>query len=186
MILAGSEEILTGLWQVSQVCPWRTYQDFSQFWLILDNISVMYHSRLFSTPLNTYHSWQRVRNPPMLWRPSFTAYPPFSNFVQIPLPNLQPHCLFIAFFLWLNVWSRIDVCVILLNDIMDLHMSSFGTTVLERPCCVFYVSRILIWYHKHTHKYTQHTQGLTDWQTHVNIYQRHLLHAHSSCLYYTE
>ena len=33
------------------------------------------------------------------------------------------------------------VAEVTFNDIMDLHMSSLGTIVLERPFCVFYATK---------------------------------------------
>ena len=52
-----------------------------------------------------------------------------------------PTALFVVFFLWLNGLSRHNWCAILLNDIMNLHMSSLDTFVSERPWCVFYSTR---------------------------------------------
>ena len=40
--------------------------------------------------------------------------------------------------------------------------------------------------HTHTNSQRQHMQGSLDWHTHVNIYLRHLLCAHSSYLFYIE
>ena len=49
-----------------------------------------------------------------------------------------PQRAFFALSLWLNGWSRNILCVILLTDIMDLHMSIFGTLLPKWPSCVFY------------------------------------------------
>ena len=49
--------------------------------------------------------------------------------------------LFAALFLWLNWWSWLIWCVILVNDIMDSHMSSLFTLVSQGSCCVFYATR---------------------------------------------
>ena len=67
---------------------------------------------------------------------------PFSNFVQPPSPlpcHLQPPAPLL--FLRLNWWLRHIWCAVLLNDIMDLHMSSLGTLVPEGPWCVFYATK---------------------------------------------
>ena len=94
------------------------------------------------------------------------------------------------------------MCYFLLNDIMDLQMSRFGTLVSQRPCGVFYAARshfievlrsntrrdslLVLWFDiTYTHD-TQHTQGPIDWYTHISIYLHHLLCAHSIYLYYTE
>ena len=56
------------------------------------------------------------------------------------------------------------VAEVTFNDIMDLHMSSRGTIVLERPFCVFYATKCNT--HKqsgtkcNTNKDKQHTQQL--------------------------
>ena len=131
------------------------------------------------------HSWQRGPNPPNLWKTPYIAYPSlFSSFVQPPppflsLPTLDPTALFVALFLvlfWLNGWSLHIWVAILLNDIMDIHISSLGTFVPEGRWCVFYATRrqvywglthnkILCWYsdlishtQTHAHRDTQHTQ----------------------------
>ena len=131
------------------------------------------------------HSWQRGPNPPNLWKTPYIAYPSlFSSFVQPPppflsLPTLDPTALFVALFLvlfWLNGWSLHIWVAILLNDIMDIHISSLGTFVPEGRWCVFYATRrqvcwglthnkILCWYsdlishtQTHTRTETQHTQ----------------------------
>ena len=121
--------------------------------------------------------------------------PPLSCHLQPPPPLLV---------LWLNGWSHHIWCAILLNDIINLHMSSLGTLVPEGPWYLFYAKRrqvywglthnvVFCWYsnlilrtqtHTYTHKDIQHTQGLVDLHTHINIYLHHLLCAHSSYLYY--
>ena len=69
---------------------------------------------------------------PILWKlsPSILPDPPFSNFVQPPsllppTPNSTSYS--VVLFLWLNGWSRHIWSAILLNDIMDVHMSSLKT-----------------------------------------------------------
>ena len=111
--------------------------------------------------------------------------------------NLVTRCTF-ALLLWLNGWSSYIWCVILVNDIMDLFMSSLGTLVPEGPCCVFYATRrqvrsdtscgflLVLWFnithtrtHARTHTYKAN-RGLIDWHTQVNIYQHHLFCSHTS------
>ena len=106
---------------------------------------------------------------------------------------------------WQNGCLRHIWCAILLNDIMDPHMSNLCTSVSEGPWCVFYAIRhqiywglthvIFCWYpdmishtqtHSNTYTQTQHSQGPVDWHTHINTYLHHLLCAHSSYFYYTE
>ena len=67
----------------------------------------------------------------------YIAYLPVFQFSSNPGPS---PCSFSALFLWLNVWSR-QICVILLNDIMDPNLSSFGILVLVVPCYAFYATR---------------------------------------------
>ena len=101
----------------------------------------------------------------ILWRSSIltTLTPPPSSLLQI-LSNLPSSTLFVALFIWLNVSSH-HSCVILLNNIMDLDLSSLGTLIWAAPCYVFYATRhhiyqrldiddmvfasTLIWYHTH-------------------------------------
>ena len=118
------------------------------------------------------HSWQRGSNPPFLWRPLYIAYlpllfqilsNPFSP-TSLSSPTSTATVLSVVLFLWLNGWSRHIRCAILLNDNIDLFMSSLGTLVPEGPGYVFYATRrqvyrglthnvvftgTLIWYHKH-------------------------------------
>ena len=151
--------------------------------------------------------------PPNLWRPHCIAYSSlFSSFVQplpplLKLPTLDPTAPFVALFLvlfWLNGCSLHIWLAILLNDIVDIHISILGTFVPERRWCVFYATRrqvywglthnkILFWYsdlisHTQTHTRTKaHNTLRGQWLlTHINIYAHQLLHAHSSYLYYTE
>ena len=66
-----------------------------------------------------------------------------SSFFEILSNPIHFHftVLSVVLFLWQNEWSRHTWCAILLNDNMDLHMSSLGTLVPEGPWCVFYVTR---------------------------------------------
>ena len=96
------------------------------------------------------------------------------------------HSKFVLFH-WLNGWSRHIWYAILLNDNMDLQISSLGTLVPKGPWCVFYATRrqvywglthmfftgTLIWYYTHTHTHTTHTHTHTHTQhthTHTHIY----------------
>ena len=96
-------------------------------------------------------SWQKGPNCTYFMKiPPILCTPPFSNIVQAPLScHLQPPSLtafYVVLFLWLNEWLHHIWCSILLNDIMDLHMSSLGTLVLEGPWCVFYGKRHQVWH----------------------------------------
>ena len=103
-----------------------------------------------------------------------------------PLPQAPPNTQTLLFLLtyfigWMGDRATFDVLFYLI--IMGLKIMSLSTIVSERPCYVFYAKKChvywvltyswlftstLIWYH--THKNTQRTQKLIDWQTHVNIY----------------
>ena len=89
---------------------------------------------------------------------------------------------FVAFFLWLNGWLHHIWCVILLNDIMDLHMLNLGTLVTQASCSVFYATRgqftniyhmiwffanTVIWYYTLINEDMQHIQRPIDWNTHI-------------------
>ena len=74
---------------------------------------------------------------------------------------------------------------ILLNDNMDLHMSSLGTLVVsEGPWCVFYATRrqvyrglihnMFFYWYSNLISHTQHTQGPVDWQTDI-------IHIYTTC-----
>ena len=116
------------------------------------------------------HSWQRGANPSILWR---VAPPPFFKFcstlppTSVTCPTPIPTVFSVALFLWLNGWSSHIWCAVLLNDNIDLHMSSLGTLVSEVLWCVlcqfywglthnvfFYQYSDLI---SHTHKHTHTT-----------------------------
>ena len=53
--------------------------------------------------------------------------------------------LFPCFFNW-NVWSCHIWCIILLDNIMDPHMSSVVTLVPEGPWCVFYAIKCQVYW----------------------------------------
>ena len=83
------------------------------------------------------HSWQGGLTP--LYRCPYFAYPSFFKFcptspktltpTSLSPPILTPTVLSVAQFLWLNGWSCHIWCAILLNDNMDLYMSSLGTLI---------------------------------------------------------
>ena len=133
--------------------------------------------------------------------PPYIAYPPFFKFCPTPPspfpPTLTATAHYVTFFSRLNGWSCHIWCAILLNDIMDVHMSSLKT-LMHVSCnnassllssdiwCGFFLYSDLIsdiHTHKHTHKDTQHTSGPVDWHTHVSLYLHQVLCAHSSYLY---
>ena len=60
-----------------------------------------------------------------------SSYPCPIPFLKFCPTSQHPPTLFVALFL----------CVILINDIMDLNLSSLGNLVLTTPCCVFYATR---------------------------------------------
>ena len=122
--------------------------------------------------------------------PLFKFWPPSTPTSMSP-PNPNHTALSVVTFLRLNGWSCHIFCAILLNDNMDLYMSSLGTLVPEGAWCVFYATRrqvywgltdnvVFYWYsylisHTQTEKHTQHTQGPVDLHTHIIIYLHHLL-----------
>ena len=147
------------------------------------------------------YSWQRGPNLPYLWKFRLYCLSPLiaSNPPLLSPSTSTPATLSVVLFFWLNGWSRHIWCSILLNDVMDLHMSSLSILVPEGHWCMFYATRrqvywglthnvvfagTLIWYHTHTN--TQHTQGPLDWDTHINIHLHHLLRSYGSYLYYNE
>ena len=85
------------------------------------------------------HSWQSGPKHPISRRPCYIAYPLFQILPNC-LPTFTPTAPFVALILWLSEWSRRIWCVILINDIMDLHVSSLGTFVAEGPSCAFYAT----------------------------------------------
>ena len=145
-----------------------------------------------------------TQTPPILPTPPsiFQILPPplAPSPTSLSPPTLTSIILSVVIFLWLNGWSHHIWRAILLNDNMDIHMSSLVTLVPEGPSFVFYATRhhvywglthntVFYWYsnlisHTQICKHTQHTQGSVDWHTHVNIYLNHLLCVHSSCFYY--
>ena len=89
------------------------------------------------------YNWQSGFNPHILWRlPPILPNLLFFKFCSTSNP--LPTSLSVVLFLWLNWWSHYTWCVILLNDIMDLHMSSLATLVPEgkKDLDVFYAT----WY----------------------------------------
>ena len=70
-----------------------------------------------------YKILQILSTPPPPPSPPTLLSPLNSTFIVLP----------IVMFVWLNGWSHHIGCAILLNDNMDLHMSSFGILVPEGP-----------------------------------------------------
>ena len=128
------------------------------------------------------------------------------NSLLPPTPTPTAHS--VVLFLWLNGWSRHIWCAILLNDIMDVHMSNLGTLMhilwvhtmsLLSWHVMWLFAGTLIWSdthtHTHTHSTAQHSTAqhstaqhstLIEWHTHIKIYLHQMLCAHSSYLYYIE
>ena len=134
------------------------------------------------------------------------------NSLLPPTPTPTAHS--VVLFLWLNGWSRHIWCAILLNDIMDVHMSNLGTLMhilwvhtefTELTCNVAFCwySNLIRHTHTHTHTHTHSTaqhstaqhstaqhstahSGPIEWHTHIKIYLHQMLCAHSSYLYYIE
>ena len=75
---------------------------------------------------HTRHSWQMVSNPYFMKTPLY-CLPPFFHILS------NPQALFVALFLWLNMWSSQNWRVILI--IMDLNLLSLGTS--STLLCVF-------------------------------------------------
>ena len=83
--------------------------------------------------------------PPPLFKILSTPLPPppthahthtFTHTYTHPAtPNPTPSLLSVVLFLWLNRWSRHIWCAIVLNDNIDLHMSSLSTR--RTLMCVF-------------------------------------------------
>ena len=117
-------------------------------------------------------------HPPSRENPAHLESPP-------PLLFLLP-----CFFGWMSdcpTFPHIS-CVIFLNDIMNLHISTLGTLVPEWPCCVFYETmhqiywglthNVFFWlysgcihvYHTSKDKERHSTLRLIDWHNHINIY----------------
>ena len=139
-------------------------------------------------------------DPPYCLPPLFKVFtsPPFSashtdtdtdthihTHTHTPDPPARPAVLFAVFFLWLNGWLRYIWCVVLPNDIIYLHMSNLGILVPQEHCGVFYATKpqctvysvqffasTLIWYHKHTHRYTANTgvNRLTPMKVYIHIH----------------
>ena len=155
---------------------------FSNDWIYLTCFSNLV-ARGYLTPL--------FYEDPLIWSIS----PPFFKFCATSLPpspsppTSTSTALFLVLFLWQNRWLYHIWCVILFSDIMDLHMLSVGTLYHKDVAVCFMQQGIkitevwhimwyfvvnLIWYHTHTkntytQKHTRHTQGPTDWHTHINI-----------------
>ena len=109
-----------------------------------------------------------------------------------------------CFFGWMSDYATFDVLFSLIiiwmytcwalvpwykKDLDVCFMQQGIKFILSSDTCVFL---LVLWFdiththtHTHTHtKYTQHTQGPVDWQTHINLYLCQLLCTYSSYLYY--
>ena len=148
--------------------------------------------------MSLIHTWQRVPDPSILWRPPILPTPTIFKFC----PNthhLSPHLLYLSpcFFNWMGDCITSDVLFYLMiswiytyqalvpwchRDLVVCFMQQ-GVSFL-RSNTVWSFASTLIWYH--THKGKHHTQGPIDWHTHINTHQHHLLCAHSSYLYYIQ
>ena len=90
------------------------------------------------------HSWQRVANPPFLWRPPHSPYcqpPLFQILSTTPTTSLSPPAptptvLSGVLFLSLNGWTHHIWCAILLNDNMDLYVQPWYLSSLGTMMCV--------------------------------------------------
>ena len=111
-----------------------------------------------------------------------------------PPPLPPPAALSVVSNLWLNGWSRPIWFAILVNNIMDLHISSISKFLPEGLWYLLYATRCQDYWgltHTHwdlsySHKDTQYTQWQVDWHTYINIYLHQLLCAQSSYLYYID
>lgn len=120
------------------------------------------------------HSWQRVPNPPNLWRPLYVAYLPFSSFVQTlppppPLTSLQPQYSFCCLdslteYLYygsthVKTWSlstRRNLLYVLCNKVSSLLRSD-----------TWYGFQLVLWFDViQTHKDTAHPGA--NRSTHIN------------------
>ena len=112
----------------------------------------------------------------------------FTNFVYLP-PSLlsstpTPIALSVVLFLWLNGRSHNNWCAILLNNIMDLHMSSLGALTPEGPWCIFYaIGHQFCWglIHNVSFAGTVLWFDITHTNTHIHT-QRHTAHSGASKL----
>ena len=122
------------------------------------------------------HSWHRVSNSPCVMKSLLLLPTPPIYILSNPSPPSPPTftstAIFDVLFLWLNGWSCHSWCVILLNDIVDLYMSSLDTLIPEELAMCFVQLGVkftevwhimwlfpdnLIWYHTHIHTKTHST-----------------------------
>ena len=140
------------------------------------------------------HSWQRVSNLPILWRPPLYCLLPLFKILLNPCPitsNLHPHCSFccLVFFGWMGDCMTFDVLFYLLLWIYTCwalvphYQEEFDVFYVTRHqfywglTHVFFVFLVVLWFditHKHTHIHTyidkQYTHRPIDWHTHINIH----------------
>ena len=144
------------------------------------------------------HSWHKVPNAPILWRPLILPTLLFQILPTYPLPiSSTPAALFVAFFLCPNVWSRHIWCATLLKYYGFTHVEPCYRSIKRNLLCVlctrrrftevwqimcFFTSILILCHtptpphtrtstHTRTHTHTDpwHTQRLIDWHTQVNI-----------------
>ena len=134
-------------------------------------------------PIFKNHSWQKCPNPAyfIMKTPLYCLTPLFFRFCPTsPLLSPQtptPIALSVVLFFWPNEWSRHIWCDILLNDIMDPHISNLGTSVPEGPWCVFYATKRQVYWGLTHMIFCWHSDDITHIQTH-----RHTVHSEASRL----
>ena len=142
-------------------------------------------SYFLSIPWSFAHSWQRGPNPSVSWRPPNPPPTQLHTHTHIHTHThththrfLSNHPFPVAsnlyfLILWINGGLIPIWCIVLLNNVKDLHMSSLCTFLPEGPCYVFYVTRPQVywglkymWFYAgtlfDTHTKTQDTQGSID------------------------
>ena len=77
--------------------------------------------------------YEDPHSPPLYCLPTFFKFSPILSPPSLPPPSPTPTAHSVVLFLWQNEWSSHIWCAILLNDIMDVHMSSLRT--LMRILC---------------------------------------------------
>ena len=111
------------------------------------------------------------------------------NHMLPPTPTSSSFCCLI---LWLDGLSCHIWCAILLNDTMDLHMSSLGTLIPGGLDVFFYATRhqvywclVFCWYCdsiSHTHTKTQHSRSIRLTHPYKNIFTPPVMCSEQLCL----
>ena len=151
-------------WQIFQ------YPDFSRFSRLMANLQIHKQMGWLRWP-HICHSWQRVPNPPILWRPPFQILSNLHPFLLLPT-LLHPHCSFrcLVLFGWVGDRAIFDV----LFYLMISWIYKCWALVPEGPWCVFYTKMhqlywgtLVLWFDvTHTHTHTRNIlQRLVDWHT---------------------